>query len=130
MDSNRGDRESLLLFILFFLKGVILPIKESVFQADLICDLADLFQGCVVIKNDPNYIQGIPDLVVLFNNQWACLECKKSLKEPYRPNQEYYLEILDNMSFAAMICPENKDEVLYELQRAFAPRRATRISKR
>ena len=104
--------------------------RESKFQADLIDELKELFPGCVVLKNDANYIQGFPDLTILYGRNWAVLECKKSLYEDYRPNQEYYIEVCDDMSFASMICPENREAVLYELQQAFQPRRPTRISRR
>jgi hypothetical protein len=103
--------------------------KESKFQTQLIKEIETLFPGCVVIKNDASYIQGFPDLTVLYRRNWAVLEVKRSLKEPYRPNQQYYLEKLDDMSFGAMICPENKEAVLYELQRSFSSQRPTRISK-
>jgi len=102
--------------------------RESQFQAKLKNELEELFPGCIVLKNDANYLQGFPDLTILYNNNWAVLECKKSLHEPYQPNQDYYLELLDHMSFASMICPENKEAVLYELQQAFTPRRTTRVS--
>lgn len=104
--------------------------RESKFQSELIRELKDIFPNCIVIKNDPNYIQGIPDLLVLYQNNWAALECKRSINEPYRPNQEYYIEIMDDMSFASMICPENREAVLYELQRSFSIRRPTRFSQR
>lgn len=103
---------------------------ESTFQTKLIKELYNLFPGCIILINDPKKIQGIPDLVILYENTWGALECKKSLYEPYRPNQEYYLEKMDNMSFASMICPENKEAVLYELQQAFSNRRSTRFFKR
>lgn len=102
--------------------------RESQFQAKLKNELEELFPGCIVLKNDANYLQGFPDLTILYNNNWAVLECKKSLHEPFQPNQDYYLELLDHMSFASMICPENKEAVLYELQQAFTPRRTTRVS--
>lgn len=102
--------------------------RESQFQSKLKNELEELFPGCIVLKNDANYLQGFPDLTILYNNNWAVLECKKSLHEPFQPNQDYYLELLDHMSFASMICPENKEAVLYELQQAFAPRRTTRVS--
>ena len=103
--------------------------RESKFQSELIQDLKDLFPDCIVLKNDVNYIQGIPDLLILYQNTWAALECKRSLYEPYQPNQEYYLEVMEDMSFASMICPENREAVLYELQRSFSVRRFARISQ-
>ena len=105
-------------------------VRESTFQAALITELKEMFPGCIVLKNDTAYIQGFPDLTILYDNWWAVLECKKSLREPYQPNQKYYLEALDAMSFASMICPENREAVLHELQRTFAPRGVSRFSKR
>lgn len=71
------------------------------------------------MKNDASYIQGIPDLIVLYKNKWATLECKRSATASKRPNQEYYVERMDEMSFSRFICPENKEEVLDDLERAF-----------
>lgn len=102
---------------------------ESDFQSDLISELEARFPGCIVMKTDPRYIQGIPDLLVLYKKKWALLECKKSAKEPQRPNQGYYVELLDRLSFSRFIFPENKEEVLNELQQAFQPRRKARISR-
>lgn len=89
---------------------------ERDFQSKLIKELKVLFKGCVIIKNDPNYIQGIPDLLILYNDRWAALEVKKSRTAHHQPNQEYYVEMMNRMSFAAFIYPENKEDVLYELQ--------------
>lgn len=91
---------------------------ERDFQAKLIKELKVMFKGCIVIKNDPNYIQGIPDLLILYNDRWAALEVKKSATAHHQPNQEYYVDLMDQMSFAAFIYPENKEEILYELQQA------------
>ena len=96
-----------------------MAIKENAFQAALIKDLKTLFPGCVVLKNDPNYIQGFPDLTILYKDRWAVLECKKSLSASKRPNQAYYVDMLEEMSYASFICPENREEVLNELQQAF-----------
>ena len=97
--------------------------KESKFQKDLINELHSLFPGCLVLKNDPNYIQGMPDLSIFYEKNWAMLECKKSESEPHRPNQDHYVSRADEMSFARFIYPENKEEVLHELQQAFRSRR-------
>ena len=92
---------------------------ERDFQSGLIKELKQLFPGCVVLKNDSSYIQGIPDLLVLFNDRWAMLEVKRSSSASHRPNQEYYVDLLDKMSFSRFICPENKEEVLHELEQSF-----------
>jgi len=103
---------------------------ESRFQAALIKELNEIFVGCIILKNDANYIQGFPDLLILYKNKWAALECKKSLEEAFQPNQEYYLEALNDMSYASVICPENKEEVLHEVQQAFGVHRRARFSRR
>lgn len=92
---------------------------ESKFQAELIRDLTTRFPGCVVLKNDPNYIQGIPDLTVLYKQHWAVLECKKDAKAKHQPNQEYYISKLNEMSYSKTIYPENKEVIMDELQQAF-----------
>lgn len=92
---------------------------ERDFQPKLIEELKDLFVGCFVMKLDSSYIQGIPDLLILYKNKWAVLECKKHEKAHKQPNQEYYVEELDKMSFSRFIYPENKDEVIQELKDVF-----------
>ncbi len=96
---------------------------ESKFQADLIVELEEMFPGSFVMKTDANQIQGFPDILILYGKQWATLECKRCAKSPFRPNQEYYIEILDDLSFSMVIYPENKREVLRELQQTFRTRR-------
>lgn len=93
--------------------------KESAFQSSLIKELKTIFPGCVVLKNDPTYMQGVPDIIVLYRDKWAMLECKRSSSASRRPNQQYYIDKFGEMSFAKFIFPENKDEVLHELQQAF-----------
>ena len=102
--------------------------KESKFQGELIKELKTRFPGCIVLKNDPDYIQGIPDLTIIYDNMWATLECKRSSSASKRPNQEYYVERMNNMSFSRFIDPFNKEEVLNELQQAFRFRRMSRLS--
>ena len=88
---------------------------ENKFQANLIKEIKGRLPGCIVMKNDSSYIQGIPDLLVLHKNKWASLEVKKSAKAKRQPNQEYYVDLMDQMSFSSFIYPENKDTVLDEL---------------
>lgn len=90
--------------------------RENKFQVKLIEEIESRFPGCIVMKNDANYIQGIPDLTVLYKDRWATLECKKSRNATHQPNQDDYVEQMNNMSFSAFIYPENKEEVLNELQ--------------
>lgn len=95
---------------------------ERDFQAGLIKELKDRFDGCMVLKNDSSYIQGIPDLLVLYKDTWGALEVKRSSSAKHRPNQQYYVDLMDKMSFSRFICPENKEEVLDELQTIFDQR--------
>lgn len=92
---------------------------ESKFQADLKKELKQKFSGCIVTKLDSGDIQGIPDLLILYKDKWATLECKKNEKASKRPNQQYYVDKMNEMSFSRFICPENKEEVLNDLQNMF-----------
>ena len=104
--------------------------KENEFQSELIKKLKAEFPGCIVLKNDPNYIQGIPDLLILYRDKWAALECKRDNKSKHQPNQDYYISVMNDMSFAKFIFPENEEEILDELQRTFRVRRISRIFER
>lgn len=92
---------------------------ERDFQAKLIRELKARFSGCMVMKLDSGYIQGIPDLLVLYRDKWAVLEVKRSSNAKHQPNQDHYVKYMDEMSFSRFIYPENKEEVLDELQQAF-----------
>lgn len=102
---------------------------ESTYQSKLRKTLEAIFPGCIILKNDSALQQGIPDLLILWHDKWAALEVKASWDSPEQPNQHYYVELMDNMSFAAFIYPENQEEVLSALQHAFQPRRATRVPR-
>ena len=93
---------------------------ESNFQEKLIKEIKERFPGCIVLKNDAQYMQGIPDLLILYNDRWASLETKKSENSSRRPNQEYYVEKMNGMSYSSFVYPENKEKVLNELQQALA----------
>lgn len=93
--------------------------KENEFQSKLKKELKVRYDGCIVTKLDANDIQGIPDLLILYKNKWATLENKKDSKATKQPNQEYYVDKMNNMSFSRFIYPENKKEVLNELDEFF-----------
>ena len=93
--------------------------RESKFQADLKKELKQMFPGCIVTKLDSGDIQGIPDLLVLYKDKWATLENKRSKTASKRPNQDYYVNKMNKMSFSRFIYPENKEEVLNELRKTF-----------
>ena len=93
--------------------------KENRFQSKLIEDLESRFPGCIILKNDSSYRQGIPDLTIFYQDKWATLEVKKNKNAVHQPNQDYYVDQMNKMSFSRFIYPENKEEVLHELQQAF-----------
>jgi hypothetical protein len=97
---------------------------ETDFQTGLKKDIRRLLPGCYVFKIDG--LQGVPDLLILFNDRWALLEVKRDAQAPYQPNQEWYIEQFNKMSFSSVIFPENKEVVLNALQQAFTSRRKTR----
>ena len=91
---------------------------ENKFKQKLVKEIKTLFPGCCVYHLNPNEIQGSPDILILYKDKWAALEGKKSKDEPHRPNQDYYVDKMNEASFARFIYPENKEEVLNDLQRA------------
>lgn len=92
--------------------------RESQFQAQLIKKLNKMLPGIIVLKNDPNYIQGIPDLILLYKDRWAALEVKRGALASVRPNQAHYIRTMHAMSYAAFIYPENESEILNEVQQS------------
>lgn len=92
---------------------------ENGFQDKLMKELKERFPGCLTFKMDQ--VQGIPDVLVLYGDKWASLECKKSANAKKQPNQEYYVGLMNEMSFSRFIYPENKEEILDELCKAFKP---------
>ena len=103
--------------------------REGQYQTKIIRKLEDIFPGCVILKTDSSYQQGFPDLILLWNEFWASLEVKTSPSAHTQPNQDYYIERLNGMSFAAYIYPESEGEVLSALQKAFKSPRRARISQ-
>jgi len=102
--------------------------NEAKFRRDLVKKLKEMFPGCIIQRNDPRDIQGIPDMTIFWNDRWAMLEVKDSATASSRPNQPYYVEQFDAMSFAAFIYPENEEQVLDELQRSLGSTRQARVS--
>ena len=92
---------------------------ESKFQKELIDEIRKLYPGCIILKNDSGYIQGFPDWTILYNDKWVVLEAKRNKNAKKQPNQEYYVKRLNDMSFSSFVYPENKEEVLNELQQTF-----------
>lgn len=100
---------------------------ESEFKSKLIKEIEDLYPGAVILKNDANRLQGVLDQLILFGPRWAMFEAKRSVSASHRPNQDYYVDMFNQMSFAKFVYPENKEEFLYELQQALRPGRRTRV---
>jgi len=100
---------------------------EKDFQKELIQDLKERFPGALIYKNETK--QGLPDLTILYQERWALLECKKSKNAAHQPNQDYYVELANNMSYASFVYPENKGDVLNALEQALRPHRKTRVPK-
>lgn len=93
---------------------------ERDYQAKLIFKIERLLPGCLILKNDANYRQGMLDLTIFYGPKWGMLEVKASEKSKERPNQRYYVDQMNKKGFAAFIYPENEEEVLLALQHALA----------
>lgn len=104
--------------------------RENQYQAKLIRRLKEEYPGAVILKNDPNYIQGFPDLLILYEDRWGALETKREKGASKRPLQDYYVERLGQMSYASFICPENQEVVFHELQQALIPGGPARLPER
>lgn len=92
--------------------------------------LLETFPGCTLIKNDEMMLQGVPDTLLLWGPYWAMLEFKASENAPHQPNQDYWIDTFNRMSFGAFVYPENAEEILHALQHAFRSRRTSRVSQR
>ena len=99
------------------------------FQAHLIKRIHKEIPDAVVLKTDPNYIQGFPDLLILRGKTWASLEVKRDEHAARRPNQDYYIQKLNEMSYARFVYPENEEEIMHEVHTLFGTGRAARLSE-
>jgi hypothetical protein len=104
-----------------------IKMNEAEYQAKLIRKIRDIIPGSIVIKNDSSLMPGIPDLLVLYEDRWAMLEVKLNTDSSYQPNQDYYIDLFMQMSYASFIFPEVEEEVLYDLQFSFGLIREARI---
>lgn len=94
--------------------------KESDFKRNLYKEIRERFPGSDVLPNDAGYVQGIPDATVYFpNGRYVMLEGKRTSESSRRPNQEYYVERSPLSDHAMFVYPENKEEVLSELERRY-----------
>lgn len=103
--------------------------KESKFQAALIKRIIEMYPEAIVLKNDPNYRQGIPDLVVLYRDKYAILECKRDEKSPHRPNQLYYIKMFSRYTVSSFVYPQNLEEIINAIQKLFDTARTTCIPR-
>lgn len=88
---------------------------ESKFQTVFLDKLRIIFSNCIILKNDPNYLGGVPDWIILYKNKWACLEIKRTKHAHKQPNQAYYVNRMKNMSYSSFVYPENEQQVILEL---------------
>lgn len=98
--------------------------KENLYKRALAKVIEERFPGCIVLKNDEQLMQGIPDMTILWGCSYAVLEVKRSADAPFRPNQEFYVDYITSMGgLAFVIYPENEKEVLDALQHSFEAHR-------
>lgn len=93
---------------------------ENKFKTNLIKEIKRRLPGSIIFHLDPTEMQGAPDLLVLYRNRWGALEGKQNAHAKLRPNQQYYVDMFNNMSFARIIFPENQEEVLDEMERSLS----------
>lgn len=88
---------------------------ERNFQQKLIKELKNL--GFTVWKNQQNATTETarPDLLVLKGVFWGCLEVKKERLAKHRPLQDVKVLKYNQMSYAAFVYPENKDQIINQL---------------
>lgn len=104
-------------------------LKENKYQEYLVQKLQKIYPKAIILKNDPNYKQGIPDLTIFEGPNWATLEVKRDENAPHQPNQDYYVEKMDKMSYSTFIYPQNEEEVLDGMAQTLRARRKTCVPK-
>ena len=104
--------------------------RESNFEHALVRRILRIYPGAIILKNDANRLQGFPDRLILFGKAWAAFDTKAKETAGHRPNQDYYIDLLNQMSYASFVYPQNEETFLHELQQTLRPNRRTRLSKR
>lgn len=94
-------------------------VSEAMFKLELKEKLEKLFPGCIVLNTDPSFLQGFPDLLILYRDKWALLECKNSIRASFQPNQVYWIDRAREWAYSNFVYPENVNEVLDDLQQSF-----------
>lgn len=103
---------------------------ENAYKRDLKIRIENRFPDCIVLKNDEQMLQGIPDMTILWGPWYAVLEVKRNACAPFQPNQEYYLnKVMEMDGVAFVIYPEIETEVLDAIQHAFQNRRYSRATQ-
>lgn len=92
---------------------------ESDFSEVFTDALEEAFPDSMVIKGNSAYRQGVPDWLLLDGPNWAALELKRDETAKKQPNQPYYVEKMNGMSYAAFVTPSNYREVIDEIQSTF-----------
>ena len=88
---------------------------EREYQPHVIKRLQEEFPGGIVMKNDAGYRQGYPDLIFTYGKT-IHLETKRNSSATFRPNQAYYISLINAQGgFARSIRPENEDEIFEEI---------------
>lgn len=93
-----------------------MPLTENKYQAKLIKRIQDIYPEAIILKNDANYLQGIPDWTILYKKRWVMFDVKKDANAVYQPNQEWYLNYADEQGyFGSFVYPENEQDFLEKL---------------
>ena len=119
MGYNEGVDNPTFIILLLVRSECVATQREGRYKTRLTKRIEDRFPGCMVLRLDPSSLQGVPDILVLWGRHWATLEGKMYEGAPTEPNQPYYVELMNSMSFSAFIHPDNEEEILHALQHAF-----------
>lgn len=91
---------------------------ERNFQAVILNRIRNRIPGIIISKGDD--AQGHPDWSFYYCGKTAFLEFKDSANSPFQPNQEFYIQYInDTGGFARVIYPENEREVMNEFYKFF-----------